>query len=62
MLEIDLIEPLGSETLIHGHIQSGPPDPIVVRTPGAITSYETTGIGIPPNHIHLFDAKTTNRI
>ena len=61
-LGIDLIEPLGSETLIHSHIQNGPPDPIVIRAPGVITSYETIGVGIPPTHIHLFDAKTTNRI
>jgi sn-glycerol 3-phosphate transport system ATP-binding protein len=61
-LDIDLIEPLGSETLIHGHIAGGSPDPIVIRSAGVFTSYEAIKVGIPSGHIHLFDARTTNRI
>jgi sn-glycerol 3-phosphate transport system ATP-binding protein len=62
MLAIDLIEPLGSETLIHGHIADGPETQMVLRIGGVITSYETVSVGIPGERVHIFDEKTGGRI
>jgi sn-glycerol 3-phosphate transport system ATP-binding protein len=61
-LAIDLIEPLGSETLIHGHIADGPETQMVLRIGGVITSYETVSVGIPGERAHIFDEKTGGRI
>jgi sn-glycerol 3-phosphate transport system ATP-binding protein len=61
-LTVDLIEPLGSETLIHGRVVGGPEDVLVVKAPGAVTTAESVAVSIQPDQAHVFDAVTGQRI
>jgi sn-glycerol 3-phosphate transport system ATP-binding protein len=55
---IDLVEPLGSETLVHGRL-SAPGEPnLVIRLAGKAPESEVLTIGFPPEDIHVFDAET----
>ena len=57
---VDLIEPLGSETLIHGHL---PDDTqMVVKVNGRAPAGETIPVGIQPAFLHVFDRETGLRI
>jgi sn-glycerol 3-phosphate transport system ATP-binding protein len=54
-LEVELVEPLGSETVIHGRLPGG--ESLVARLPlpaGAIGG--TLPVGLPPAHWHVFGA------
>ena len=59
---IDLIEPLGSETLVHGRIVGRDNDMIVVKVPGAVTPAETITLAIQSDQAHIFDRATGTRI
>jgi sn-glycerol 3-phosphate transport system ATP-binding protein len=59
-LHIDLIEPLGSETVIIGRIESG--DLISVKVPGAAPHGEQVRVTIPPRQIHVFDGESGLRL
>ena len=57
-VDVDLIETLGSEALIHGHLQA---EPFVIRTEtlGQMDILEgISGFKIAPDLIRVFDAKT----
>ena len=66
MLTVDLIEPLGSETLLHGRIVARSGDPIVVKIPGHAPAEwqenERIGVRLDPAHLHVFDAETGLRV
>ncbi len=65
-LTVDLIEPLGSETLLHGRIVARSGDPIVVKIPGHAPAEwqenERIGVRLDPAHLHVFDAETGLRV
>jgi sn-glycerol 3-phosphate transport system ATP-binding protein len=58
-VEVDLIEPLGSETLIHGRIPGGAP--VVLRVAGAASS-QALRIAMPADALHVFDGEPGRRI
>jgi sn-glycerol 3-phosphate transport system ATP-binding protein len=62
-LAVDLVEPLGADTLIHGRIGGAGAD-VTARLGGTIKA--ATGqrlpLALPPDKIHLFDAETGRRI
>jgi sn-glycerol 3-phosphate transport system ATP-binding protein len=53
----DLVEPLGSETIVHGRLPSG--EALTLRVPGMAT---VSGIGLPAEHLHVFDGETGKRL
>jgi sn-glycerol 3-phosphate transport system ATP-binding protein len=61
-LAVDLIEPLGSETLVHGRLAGRDGEAIVVKVPGVVAPVETITIGIQADRVHIFDAVTGKRI
>jgi len=61
-LSVDLIEPLGSETLVHGNVVEGDAVAIVVKVPGAVMPCETISVGVQAERVHIFDAATGRRI
>jgi sn-glycerol 3-phosphate transport system ATP-binding protein len=61
-LRIDLIEPLGSETLVHGRLAAPGEATLVIRLAGKAPTGETLTIEFPPEHIHVFDAGTGLRL
>ena len=72
ILDVDLVEPLGSETLIHGHLPSGPADsvpadagpadPMVVKLTGHPPTGERLAVTVPTTHMHVFDAESGRRL
>jgi sn-glycerol 3-phosphate transport system ATP-binding protein len=61
-LTVDLIEPLGSETLLHGRVVGGYDGAIVVKVPGAVQSSETVTVSVQADQAHVFDSATGKRI
>jgi sn-glycerol 3-phosphate transport system ATP-binding protein len=61
-LKIDLIEPLGSETLVHGHLAAPGEAALVIRLAGKAPEGEVLTIVFPPEEIHVFDAETGLRL
>jgi sn-glycerol 3-phosphate transport system ATP-binding protein len=61
-LLIDLIEPLGSETLVHGHLTSGEEQSLVVRLAGAAPAGERLTVRPQTQHLHVFDRASGKRI
>jgi len=59
-LTIDLVEPLGSETVLIGRLDGG--ELLSVKVQGAAPSHESVGVAIPPVAIHVFDATTGLRL
>ncbi|MDD2859617.1 MAG: sn-glycerol-3-phosphate ABC transporter ATP-binding protein UgpC [Acidiphilium sp.] len=60
MLAIDLVEPLGSETLLHGTTPDG--SVFLVRVASPATGEAVVPVVLPPSHLHVFDPVTTHRI
>jgi sn-glycerol 3-phosphate transport system ATP-binding protein len=60
LMQIDLIEPLGSETVIIGRLAGG--DLMSVKLPGRPPIAESMMISISPEHIHVFDADSGLRL
>jgi sn-glycerol 3-phosphate transport system ATP-binding protein len=56
---VDLIEPLGSETLVHGRVGG---EPIAVKVPGMVMACEAVTVGVQADQAHVFDAGTGMRI
>src|ERR1700733_14076401 len=52
-MAIDLVEPLGSETLVHGRLDGG--DPLVVKLAGPSAGGERLSVAPQVEHMHVFD-------
>jgi sn-glycerol 3-phosphate transport system ATP-binding protein len=61
-LAIDLIEPLGSETLVHGHVPDDPTQSLVVKLPGAAPAGDQLAVRLRTEHMHVFDHASGKRI
>ena len=61
-LTIDLVEPLGSETLVHGHLAGDEEESLTIRLAGSPPSGETLSVTPRPEHLHVFDRTTGQRI
>ena len=61
-LLIDLIEPLGSETLVHGHLTGAEEQSLVVRLAGDAPPDERLTVRPQPRHLHVFDRHSGQRI
>jgi sn-glycerol 3-phosphate transport system ATP-binding protein len=59
-LTTDLIEPLGSESVVHGKLASG--ETMALRLPGAPPSAAVLEIAPRTEHLHVFDAETGERL
>ena len=61
-LVVDLIEPLGSETLIHGHLSDGTAFAVrVAGSPGAVPDGAHLRVALPGEQLHVFDAGSGDR-
>ena len=58
---VDLIEPLGSETLMHGRLAGHADNPLVLKLAGHAPPGQI-GIRLNPAHLHVFDAETGQRL
>jgi sn-glycerol 3-phosphate transport system ATP-binding protein len=61
-LAVDLIEPLGSETLVHGRVVDREAETVVVKVPGVVLPTENVTVSLQADQAHIFDAGTGNRI
>jgi sn-glycerol 3-phosphate transport system ATP-binding protein len=61
-LLIDLIEPLGSETLVHGHLTGGEEQSLVVKLAGAAPAGDRLTVRPQSEHLHVFDRPSGRRI
>lgn len=61
--QVDLVEELGADTLVHGHL-GAIPTPLTVRLPGInkVRAGETLLLAVAPQHLHLFDPATEQRL
>ncbi len=59
---VDLVEPLGSETLVHGSLPGG--EVMTVRVAGATAPLAGAmmRVTLPPESLHLFDAESGQRL
>ena len=58
-LTVELAEPLGSETVLHGRLPDG--TPLTARVPGAAAA-ESVSLSPDPAALHVFDATSGRRI
>jgi sn-glycerol 3-phosphate transport system ATP-binding protein len=61
-LRIDLIEPLGSETLVHGRLAAPGEAALVMRLAGRAPETDMLSVEFPVEDIHVFDAETGLRL
>jgi sn-glycerol 3-phosphate transport system ATP-binding protein len=61
-LRVDLIEPLGSETLIHGRLTGERPAAMVIKMLGPPPSGDTHQLTVDSGKMHVFDAATGVRL
>ena len=59
-LPVDLVEPLGSETLVHARLPSG--SLLTAKAPNSMPIQETVTVSFPPNRLHVFDGETGMRL
>jgi sn-glycerol 3-phosphate transport system ATP-binding protein len=59
-MRIDLIEPLGSECLVHGKLADD--TAITMRLPGDRPAHDHLTISLPPSHLHVFDTESGVRL
>ena len=59
-LMVELVEPLGSETLVHGRMADG--TALLCKLPGAVEVAERLDVAFDPAALHLFDAVSGVRI
>ena len=61
-LRVDLVEPLGSETLVHGHLAGQEDAAIVVKVAGKAPAGEAVPIAVDPTFLHVFSAEAGQRL
>ena len=61
-LVIDLIEPLGSETLVHGHLAGGEEQSLTVKLVGPPPPGDRLSVAPQLEHLHVFDEPSGRRI
>jgi sn-glycerol 3-phosphate transport system ATP-binding protein len=61
-LRVDLVEPLGSETLVHGHLPTPAKTPMVAKIAGKAPAGEELPVGIQAEFLHVFVRETGLRI
>ena len=61
--QVDLVEELGADTLVHGHLGSIV-TPLTVRLPGThkVHAGEALPLTVAPQHLHLFDPASEKRL
>ena len=59
-LKVDLVEPLGSETLVHGRLDDG--TPVMVKQPTTLSVDEVLHVAFPSAALHVFDAESGRRL
>jgi sn-glycerol 3-phosphate transport system ATP-binding protein len=59
-LQIDLVEPLGSETVVIGRLPDG--ELFSVKITGPAPAGELLHLRLPPEHLHVFDAESGLRL
>ena len=59
-LSVELVEPLGSETLIHGRMADG--TPMLAKLNGATPVGDAASVTLDPAELHVFDRKTGRRL
>jgi sn-glycerol 3-phosphate transport system ATP-binding protein len=57
---VDLVEPLGSETVVHGTLPGG--QAFTLRLAGHAPAGATLSVVIPPEHLHVFDGESGVRL
>jgi sn-glycerol 3-phosphate transport system ATP-binding protein len=60
VLRVELVEPLGSETVVHGTLPGG--EALTVKLQGAPEIGEQMQVAIPPGRLHVFDRQTGLRL
>ncbi len=62
-LQVDLVEELGADTLVHGHLGASPTS-LTVRLPGIskVHAGEVLPLAVASEHLHLFDPDNDQRI
>jgi len=61
-LRVDLVEPLGAESLVHGRLEGSPDDFTVRLQGGAPLRGSVLPVELPPMHLHVFDAASGLRL
>ena len=61
-LLVDLVEPMGSESLVHGRLATGGEAPVIVRLPSTTPVGERLAIRAPPDRMHVFARESGRRI
>jgi sn-glycerol 3-phosphate transport system ATP-binding protein len=61
-LDVDLVEPLGSETLVHGHLRTDSELALLVKLVGRAPGGESMQVALPPAHLHVFVADSGQRL
>ena len=61
-LRVDLVEPLGSESLVHGRLAAPGETALVVKLAGKAPGDEVLHVAFPPDALHVFDAGTGLRL
>jgi len=59
-LTVELVEPLGSETLVHGRMAGG--TTLLAKLPGSAPVADQVEVALAPGALHLFDAMTGQRL
>ncbi len=59
-LPVDLVEPLGSETLVHARLPDG--SLLTVKVPSSLATQETINVSFPAGRLHVFDQGTGMRL
>jgi sn-glycerol 3-phosphate transport system ATP-binding protein len=61
-LRVDLVEPLGAESLVHGRLAGSTEDFTVKLQGGAPVRGSVLPVDLPPTHLHVFDAASGVRL